>query len=77
VQQPIALTDSQITTVMQLSRPLLPDQRIAFVELLTSKLNGHRGEIGDGVLYQICRQLQRELFDPPTLTNGVPKRKKA
>jgi hypothetical protein len=61
---PLKLTDSQITTVMQLSRPLLPDQRVAFVELLTAKLNGHR-EIGDGMLYQLCRELQRELFPPP------------
>jgi hypothetical protein len=49
---------------MQLSRPLLPDQRIAFVELLAAKLNGHR-EIGDGALYQILRELQRELLIPP------------
>jgi hypothetical protein len=53
---------------MQLSRPLLPDQRIAFVELLTAKLNG-RGEIGDGALYQICRELQRELLIPPLETH--------
>jgi hypothetical protein len=62
--RPIALTDSQITAVMQLSRPLTPDQRIAFVEMLTAKLNGHH-EIGDGMLYQLCRELQRELFSPP------------
>jgi hypothetical protein len=61
---PLALTDAQITAVMQLSRPLLPAQRTAFVELLAAKLNGHR-EIGDGLLYQICRDLQRELFSPP------------
>ena len=35
--QPLALTDEQITTIMQLSRPLLPDQRTAFVELLAAK----------------------------------------
>jgi hypothetical protein len=62
--QPLALTDAQITTVMQLSRPLLPDQRTTFGELLAAKLNG-RPEIGDGTLYQLCRELQRELFDPP------------
>jgi hypothetical protein len=27
---PLALTDSQIRTIMQLARPLLPDQRAAF-----------------------------------------------
>jgi hypothetical protein len=40
---PLALTDSQLTTIMQLSRPLLPAQRIAFLEMLAAKLNGsHR-----------------------------------
>jgi hypothetical protein len=61
------LTDAQITTVMQLARPLLPDQRTAFLELLITKLNG-RCEIGDGTLYQVCRDLQRELFSPPLET---------
>jgi hypothetical protein len=66
-RQPLALTDAQITTVMQLARPLSPDQRSAFVELLAAKLNGCR-EIGDGALYQVCRDLQRELFSPPLET---------
>jgi hypothetical protein len=66
--QPLALSDSQIATVMQLSRPLLPDQRVTFVELLATRLNGHR-EIGDGALYQLCRDLQRGLFSPPLETD--------
>jgi hypothetical protein len=69
--QPLALSDSQITSIMQLSRPLLPHQRIKFVELLATKLDGH-GEIGDGELHRICRQLQRELFDPPDTGVGQP-----
>ena len=51
---PIHLSDAQITTVMQLARPLQPDQRVAFLEMLVAKLNGCR-ELGDGQLYQICR----------------------
>jgi hypothetical protein len=68
---PIALSDAQVTTIMQLSRPLLPDQRIAFVELLTAKLNGQH-EIGDGELHRLCRDLIKEhrLFDPPLSTAG-------
>jgi hypothetical protein len=62
---PLALTDAQITTIMQLSRPLLPAQRVAFVELLVARLNGQH-VIGDGQLYRLCRELQRELFSPPT-----------
>ena len=68
--QPIALTDSQITTVMQLSRPLSPEQRSAFPEMLAGKLNGQR-DLGDGEVYRLCRELQRAHFDPPTLDRGV------
>jgi hypothetical protein len=63
-EQLIHLTDAQITTVMQLARPLAPHQRTAFLELLVSKLSGR--EIGDGTLYRLCRELQREYFSPPT-----------
>jgi hypothetical protein len=65
--QPIALSDAQITTIMQLSRPLLPHERVTFLEMLVTKLNGHR-EIGDGELFRLCRELQRQLFDPPVMT---------
>jgi hypothetical protein len=62
--KPLALSDGQITTIMQLCRPLASDQRATFLEMIATKLNGHR-EIGDGALYQLCRELQRKLFDPP------------
>jgi hypothetical protein len=32
---------------------------------LASKLSGRR-EINDGMLYQLCRELQRQHFSPPT-----------
>jgi hypothetical protein len=64
--RPLALSDEQVTTIMQLARPLSPDQRTAFLELLAAKLNGQR-ELGDGALYRLCRETQREFFDPPNL----------
>ena len=63
---PLALSDAQITTVMQLARPLLPNQRTAFLEMLATKLRG-RTDLGDGALYRLCRELQQEVFDPPVL----------
>lgn len=62
---PLALTDAQVATLMQLSRPLQPAQRRAFVELLIAQLNGHH-EIGDGQLFRVCRELQRQLLNQPT-----------
>jgi hypothetical protein len=67
---PLALTDAQITTIMQLARPLSPVQRTAFLEMLAAKLNGQR-ELGDGEVYRLCREPQRQHFDPPQLERGV------
>lgn len=61
---PLALTDAQIAAVMALARPLSPDQRSRFLELLAAKLNGQR-ELGDGAIYRLCRELQRQYFEPP------------
>jgi hypothetical protein len=47
---PLALTDAQITTIMQLSRPLLPAQRVVFLEI-AAKLN-RRSEIGDVIEFE-------------------------
>jgi len=62
---PIALTDEQLDQIMQLSRPLQPHQRAMFLEMLAAKLNGRRGEVGDGWLYQVLRELQRQHFSYP------------
>jgi hypothetical protein len=62
---PLALSDTQLAAVMDLVRPLLPHQRTAFLEMLAAELNGRCEEIGDGRLYQLCRELQRRHFDPP------------
>ncbi len=60
-QPPLALTDLQVTTIMQLARP--------FLEMLAAKLNGRR-EIGDGELHRIVRTIIRDhhLFDAPLET---------
>jgi hypothetical protein len=34
---------------------------------VSAKLQG-RGELGDGAIYRLCRELQRELFSPPLAT---------
>jgi hypothetical protein len=70
---PLALSDSQITAIMALARPLLPSQRTAFLEMLAGKLDGH-GELGDGALYRICRELQRQVLGAPIERRGRPRK---
>jgi hypothetical protein len=51
---------------MQLARPFLPDQRTAFLQMVAAKLRERcNGDVGDGVIYRLCRELQRELLVPP------------
>ena len=61
---PLALSDSQLTAIMGLARPLQPAQRVAFLQMVAAKLNGQR-ELGDCAIYRLCRELQHELFSPP------------
>jgi hypothetical protein len=35
--------------------------------MVAAKLSGHR-EIGDGAIYRLCRELQREMFSAPDNT---------
>jgi hypothetical protein len=58
---PLALSDAQITTTMGLARPLQPQQRTAFLEMIAAKLNGRR-EIGDGQLHPAVRRATAETF---------------
>jgi hypothetical protein len=45
---------------MSLARPLLP---VAFLEMVAAKLRGRcNGDVGDGVIYRLCRELQREML---------------
>jgi len=66
----LALTDAQLTSLMSLSRPLQPYQRIAFFEMVAERLAG-RSTIGDGELHRLCRDLQREVFSPPERGQGA------
>jgi hypothetical protein len=65
---PIHLTDEQLTEVMRLAAPLPIDMRTAFLERLAGELRA-LGELGDGAVYRIARQLQKEFFDAPDLND--------
>ena len=71
---PIALTDAEITSIMRMARPLQPDDRVRFVELVAAKLRGRR-ELGEGTVWRTCVEIQRQLFRPPDLarSNGSSK----
>jgi hypothetical protein len=62
----LRLSDEQLTELMRLSRPLQPQCRIAFMEILSRTLSG-RTDIGDGELYRVAREVicNNHLFEAP------------
>ena len=61
------LTDRQQSAVLNAANPLEGCQRDAFMIALALLLN-NRSEIGDGELFRILRELQREHYDFPRMT---------
>ncbi len=68
--RPIALSDEQLTMIMQAVRPLLPRDRGSLLESVARELQD-RPTIGDGSLHLIVRELQRRHFDPPNLREAA------
>jgi hypothetical protein len=65
---PLALSDQQLTTIMDAAKPLPPRQRAAFLETVAVALCGQ--PIGDGTVHRVVAQVQRQFFDPPQLARS-------
>jgi hypothetical protein len=65
---PLALSDDQLTAIMQAAAPLPFNRRAAFLEEIAAQLRGR--EIGDGLVHRVIAQVQRAHFDPPELSTG-------
>jgi hypothetical protein len=63
----LSLSDSEMTALMQASRPIRPEMRDAFLEAVATEL-GRYLEVGPGLVHRIARETQRRFFDPPDLT---------
>jgi hypothetical protein len=61
---PLALSDSQIATLMAAARPLQPRDRDSFCREVTAVLQT-QPVLGDGVVARVCREVVKRYFDPP------------
>jgi hypothetical protein len=61
---PIALTDSELDIVMRAAQPLAVNDRDPFLRDVAERLAA-LPHLGDGLVFQICREVQREHWDPP------------
>jgi hypothetical protein len=66
---PIRLNDTELDVVFSAARPLPVELRDPFLQAVADAL-ASRGEVGPGVVYQVCREQQRRFFDPPNLDRG-------
>jgi hypothetical protein len=66
---PLRLTDAQLDRVVYATQPLTPGARAAFLEALAARLQGI-AEIGDGQLYRVVADLQKQFWDPPLGDHG-------
>jgi hypothetical protein len=66
---PIALTDSEMDIVLAAARPLAVQQRDAFLQEVARRLASVSAR-GDGLVYQIVREVQKRHWDPPVLDPG-------
>jgi hypothetical protein len=67
-QQPLALTDEQMSALLAAAHPLPPDSRSAFLETCACEL-AKLPAIGDGALHRVVMAVQRQYFDPPDLSH--------
>ena len=73
MQQPLALTDDQLTAILHGAQPLRPHDRDDFLREVANALANSGGPVGDGDVNRAIRAAQRKFFDPPQLDHDVSK----
>jgi hypothetical protein len=74
MSKPIALSDTQMDTIVRLAGPLPPPDRDVYLREVAAALDG-REEIGDGFVARVCAEVRRRLWHPPL--NEQPPRRQA
>ena len=73
---PLRLSDSELDAVMRAAAPIEPASRGAFLEAVAARL-ARTSELGEGVVFRICAELQRQYFSAPSFNvdNGASRRR--
>jgi hypothetical protein len=69
---PLQLNDDEMSVLRRLAEPIDHQRRPQFLEEVAAELEAKRqvGEIGEGAVHRVARDLQRKYFDPPHLPNA-------
>ena len=66
---PLKLTDTELDIVFAAARPLEVADRDLFLRDVAERLAA-LPHLGDGLVFQICREVQRSHFEPPSGVEG-------
>jgi hypothetical protein len=69
---PIAFTDEEMSLLINLSGPIDPAARPAFLDAVAAELEAKGQPRGVGIVHQVGRVVQRKFWDPPSLPNASP-----
>jgi hypothetical protein len=67
--RPLALTDEQMSALLRAAGPLPPDLRSPFLAACARALQGRL--LGDGEIFRVIRETQREFWRPPDLGHAA------
>ena len=65
-----SLSETQLDIIHHAAAPLAPGERAAFLDEVAAALAEY-AEFGDGAVYRVCREVQRQHWDPPQFSSSV------
>jgi hypothetical protein len=68
---PIAFTDEEMSLLINLSGPIAPAARPAFMDAVAAAVEAKGQPSGVGLVHQGGRQIQKQFWDPPQLSPNM------
>jgi hypothetical protein len=65
---PIAFSTEELDVLINLSGPIAPAARPAFLDAVASAVEAKGPSRGVGIVHQVGRQIQRDFWTPPALS---------
>jgi hypothetical protein len=63
---PLSFSPEEMDLLLELSRPIEPAKRSAFLDAVAAAIGGQAS--GPGLVHQTARRIQREFWTPPELS---------
>ena len=67
---PLHFSDEEMDLLLELSRPIEPAQRSAFLDAVAAAIGEQAS--GPGLVHQVGRRVQRQFWTPPELSPNGP-----